>query len=395
MHTTHKRSGKRVRLAAAFTAVMWLLAVLVAPIPASAMTCGTTVFTGKVDPTGGTTATTFNFTVTVTGGPTPTSVQTRLSGIWHAMALISPGVYRWSTKLAVGTYNYRFRVTNANGTCSEAFGSHPPLVVTAAATPVATPKPTPKPTKAPAKTAKPTARPTSNPTTAPNATATAVAAGATGGSPTPSPSASPTRSPGFVVGGGTTTGGSGDGSSPGVLLPIGILVAAVGGGLLLLAYRRRRREDDEGTTGVRVDAAAATVAVAAAAQGPALSESGVAPLADPAIEEDLEPIDEDAPLKKTRRQTKKVAANAALAAAAVERRTFDAPPKKGISRAKVGYRRVRISSEPDAVRSTELGRLDRGDEVEILESYEGFLQVRTPDDTVGWILRHTIVGAPT
>ena len=55
----------------------------------------------------------------------------------------------------------------------------------------------------------------------------------------------------------------------------------------------------------------------------------------------------------------------------------------------VGYRRVRISSEPDAVRSVELGRLDRGDEVEILESHEGFLRVRTPDDITGWILRHT------
>ena len=62
-----------------------------------------------------------------------------------------------------------------------------------------------------------------------------------------------------------------------------------------------------------------------------------------------------------------------------------------MERAKVGYRRVRISSEPDAVRSVELGRLDRGDEVEILESHEGFLRVRTPDDITGWILRHTVV----
>ena len=37
-------------------------------------------------------------------------------------------------------------------------------------------------------------------------------------------------------------------------------------------------------------------------------------------------------------------------------------------------------------RSVELGRLDRGDEVEILESHEGFLRVRTPDDITGWIL---------
>jgi hypothetical protein len=76
-------------------------------------------------------------------------------------------------------------------------------------------------------------------------------------------------------------------------------------------------------------------------------------------------------------------------------RTFAKPPAKGAERAKIGYRRVRISSKPDAVRSTELGRLDRGDEVEIVDSYEGFLQVKTPDGITGWILRHTIVGAPS
>jgi SH3-like domain-containing protein len=70
-------------------------------------------------------------------------------------------------------------------------------------------------------------------------------------------------------------------------------------------------------------------------------------------------------------------------------------PAKGADRARVGYRQVRVSSKPDAVRSVELGRLDRGDEVEILDSFEGFLQVRTPDDITGWILRHTLVGAPT
>jgi hypothetical protein len=76
-------------------------------------------------------------------------------------------------------------------------------------------------------------------------------------------------------------------------------------------------------------------------------------------------------------------------------RVFDKPPARDAERAKVGYRRVRISSKPDSVRSLELGRLDRGDEVEIVDSHEGFLQVRTPDGITGWIPRHTIVGAPT
>jgi hypothetical protein len=74
-------------------------------------------------------------------------------------------------------------------------------------------------------------------------------------------------------------------------------------------------------------------------------------------------------------------------------RTFDKPPAKGVERAKIGYRRVRISSKPDSVRSVERGRLERGDEVEILDSYEGYLEIRTPDGITGWILRHTIISA--
>ena len=57
---------------------------------------------------------------------------------------------------------------------------------------------------------------------------------------------------------------------------------------------------------------------------------------------------------------------------------FDKPPAKGVERLKMAYRRVRISDAPDDVSSRELGRLDRGDEVELVDSYEGFLQVRTP-----------------
>jgi len=72
-------------------------------------------------------------------------------------------------------------------------------------------------------------------------------------------------------------------------------------------------------------------------------------------------------------------------------RTFDKSPADGIERATIGYRRVRISSKPDSVRSVERGRLERGDEVEILDSYEGYLEIRTPDGITGWILRHTII----
>ena len=113
-----------------------------------------------------------------------------------------------------------------------------------------------------------------------------------------------------------------------------------------------------------------------------------------AIDEDLAPVDDDAPLKLARKTAAKRTTRPVAGPAAGAARAFSKPPRKGVERAKVGYRRVRISSEPDAVRSIELGRLDPGDEVEILDSSEGFLHVRTPDDITGWILRHTIIGLP-
>ena len=60
------------------------------------------------------------------------------------------------------------------------------------------------------------------------------------------------------------------------------------------------------------------------------------------------------------------------------RREFDGPPAKGVERLTINYRRVRVSEGPDEVNTRELGRLDRGDEVEVVGSYEGFLQVRRP-----------------
>ena len=83
---------------------------------------------------------------------------------------------------------------------------------------------------------------------------------------------------------------------------------------------------------------------------------------------------------------------AAAAKTAEQARKFGKPPAKGVQRYTVAYRHVRISETPDEYRSQELGRLDRGDEVELVDSFEGALQVRTPDGVVGWIPRQTIVG---
>ena len=55
----------------------------------------------------------------------------------------------------------------------------------------------------------------------------------------------------------------------------------------------------------------------------------------------------------------------------------------------VHYRFVRVADAPDDVRSVELGRLDRGDEVDVLDRRTGFALVRAPDGLEGWVPRMT------
>jgi hypothetical protein len=73
---------------------------------------------------------------------------------------------------------------------------------------------------------------------------------------------------------------------------------------------------------------------------------------------------------------------------------FDRPAAAGVDRQTVAYRYVRVSAGPDDLRFPELARLDRRDEVEVLGSEAGFLQVRTPDGIVGWVPRIVLVGSP-
>jgi SH3-like domain-containing protein len=40
----------------------------------------------------------------------------------------------------------------------------------------------------------------------------------------------------------------------------------------------------------------------------------------------------------------------------------------------------------------EVGRVDRGDEIEVIAEHESFLRVRTPDGLEGWVPRVVIVG---
>jgi hypothetical protein len=71
---------------------------------------------------------------------------------------------------------------------------------------------------------------------------------------------------------------------------------------------------------------------------------------------------------------------------------FQAPPRPGVERRTVAYRFIQVADRPDATRSSEICRLDRGDEIEIIGEHEGYLQIRTPTGTEGWVQRMVIVG---
>jgi hypothetical protein len=75
-----------------------------------------------------------------------------------------------------------------------------------------------------------------------------------------------------------------------------------------------------------------------------------------------------------------------------EARRFDKPPGRGVERRTIGYRQVRISAGPDDVRTPEVGRVDRGDEIEVIGEDASFFFIRTPDGVEGWVPRFVILG---
>ncbi|HEX6867725.1 MAG TPA: hypothetical protein VF119_02910 [Candidatus Limnocylindrales bacterium] len=410
----------RLRLLGAGTLATWIAATLVltvTPVLALSATCGSVTLTqGGVSPSSGTPGTQFTFTVTYTNskGGNPGRAQVRF-GDSTQIALSGSGdttagvVYAGTTTKPNGTWTYRFRFRTLGSWCetpTDTFVVATPTPTpqptptptpkptppptpkptpepTARSTPRATPKPTPKPTPKRAATPKPTPKPSKKPRPSASPAGTSVA---TPGQPSPSdrspsdetpqprPTASPTPSLGAAIGRSTNDGPPAAGPAldlAGVARGIGgvavnplvvWLLTAAGGTALYLRLVRHARDDDGRSDGLVLATATPTLAART----------------------------------RPKRRGGLIAVGAASEAAvapspAVAVRTFDASPAKGVERATIGYHKVRISSKPDAVRSVELRRLDRGDEVEILDSYEGFLQVRTPDGVVGWIMRHTIV----
>jgi len=75
------------------------------------------------------------------------------------------------------------------------------------------------------------------------------------------------------------------------------------------------------------------------------------------------------------------------------RLTFDrglVGPLDGHERRVIRYRVVRLLDSPDELRGAELGYLDRGDEVQLLEKYGAYWLVLSPDGQQGWLHKMTL-----
>jgi hypothetical protein len=65
-------------------------------------------------------------------------------------------------------------------------------------------------------------------------------------------------------------------------------------------------------------------------------------------------------------------------------------PLDGHERRRIKYRLVRLLDAPDELRSNEIGLLDEGDEIQLLERSGSFWLVLCPDGSKGWVHRMTL-----
>jgi len=402
---------------------------------------------GRASTGSGSPSTTITFSVQFrdSGGCRPSKVEVVVAGLGrYAMtgagtAFQSGVTYSVAMALPAGSWVYSFAATNGSGKRSVTLTAvSPGPVVIVSPTPQPTPQPTPKPTPRPTPkpTPKPIPKPTPRPTPRPTANATPTATSGSSALPTPASPATPDPSVGgdptptatapgqIALGrpgdrGDDGPGGLGDsidgpqpapaalnglsGPGLGMDLGLGVPVAAwslstVLGVILFGAFLRRpkRRERELAPA----DPAGASVAVGIALST-TLSHRGGNPAGAPgavdratgADDEGNNPGEASLPrwLRPTLREQRQ-SGDRGMVAAAHEPDRFGASPKAGVERRTIGYRLVRVSDGPDDIRSKEVGRLDRGDEVEVIAEHENFLRVRTPSGLEGWVPRVVIVG---
>jgi hypothetical protein len=144
-------------------------------------------------------------------------------------------------------------------------------------------------------------------------------------------------------------------------------------------FSRKRRDEEP---------AIATAEPVAAAEEAPPGASGVAePEVDPEMDDTMLPRWRRPSLLQARR------ADAVRDAKPFTRLSFDqgfVGPVDGHERRFIRYSLVRMLDSPDELRGTELGYLDRGDEVQLLEKYGAYWLVLCPDARQGWVHNMTL-----
>ena len=435
--------GRRQRPHVAAVACAAILVLLfAAPIAAAAQ--APVLSAAVVSPASGQAGDAFTFSVRYTSGAgergrAPAQVTVSLDSAQYTMSQVDPtdtdyldgARFRLVLHPAEGTYAVVFTAIDINGGVAAALPVGD-LVVAARPAPTPEPTPTPTPGPTPLPTPQPTPRPTPRPqptgqvtveptTPAPSASSTGAAGEQPTGSPdasssasaatsvSPSPSASatdtlssPSASP--AAGAGTAAGtGSGDGGGAslasliGSLPPIGSSAwmelmlrqttlatgVTVTMAMALFAFRRRQ-EDDEGT-----DPGAAARYEPPPSLADQLADHYLAPVLPEPSAELLMPRWRR-PSLRAAREAKSVADPLVIEA---ERLTFEhgaVAPEPDHERRRVRYRLVRLGDAPDELLSNEIGRLDEGDEVELLGRSGVYWRVRTPLGQVGWVHKMTL-----
>jgi hypothetical protein len=361
-------------------------------------------------------------------------------------------VNRWSTKLAAGTHTISFEAMSRDRFSDAADGGTVKITIPAPApTPKPTPKPTPDPTPAPTPKATPDPTPKPAPSDPPAPTPTAAVDGS-GGSAGTGPSAEPgTGFGGFGPGGfGSGSAGSGDGTGPtpsatdgGGLAGAGpitgtgsgsgpdagggpagdrsggrdVVTGGAGWGALASALQTlginrppaitmlpmlvgtstamtmafafaifgKKRRDEE-------PPAPDEVLRASAARGQGNVPGGE--VVNGVVRATLvpAPVDIEAGMPRWRRPSLIEArkADPSRSIATNHRLSFENGAAEGRERRTIRYAVVRLLDAPDELRSAEIGQLDQGDEVQLIERSGSYWLVLCPDGRQGWLHKMTL-----
>jgi hypothetical protein len=144
-------------------------------------------------------------------------------------------------------------------------------------------------------------------------------------------------------------------------------------------FGKRRRDGDEGNSEPELATAAASGV-----------DTGAAPGLK-AVDESLMPRWRRPSLQQVRKADP---LRAAVDAPALSFAGSGVRPLDAYERRTIRYRLVRLLNCPDEVRASEIGIIDRGDEVQLLERYGVYWRVLCPDGRTGWVHRMTLADPP-